>query len=90
MASTTTKTAAQRDAAALAGLLRGKRAFVNLIPYNEVEGLAFRRPTPAKTAGFCKRLITLGVKAHVRTSLGGRARAACGQLRLSRSAGSAS
>ncbi|MCD6405889.1 MAG: 23S rRNA (adenine(2503)-C(2))-methyltransferase RlmN [Planctomycetes bacterium] len=78
------------DAAALAGLLRGKRAFVNLIPYNEVEGLAFKRPTPGKTAGFCKRLITLGVKAHVRTSLGGGAHASCGQLRLSKSAGSAS
>ncbi len=69
-------------ARALAYLLAGKHAFVNLIPYNEVEGLLFRSPSPKKIAGFLRSLASHGINAHVRQSRGGSAHAACGQLRL--------
>jgi len=74
-----------QDAARLGTLLKDRRAFVNLIPYNEVEGLPFKRPTARKTAGFQRSLVSRGVKAHVRRSLGRNVHAACGQLRLSQS-----
>jgi len=70
------------EAAALAAALSGKRAYVNLIPYNEVEGLPFRRPTPARVIGFRRALQTRGIKVHVRDSRGSGAKAACGQLRF--------
>ena len=72
------------DAEALARLLAGKQAFVNLIPFNEVEGLPFRRPAPRKVSGFRRSLRARGLNAEVRASRGGGANAACGQLRLSR------
>src|SRR5262249_33126891 len=36
----------------LIGLLRGRKAHVNLIPWNEVPGLPFRRPTDDDLRGF--------------------------------------
>ncbi len=75
------------DAEALARLLRGKRAFVNVIPYNQVEGLPFERPSSHKVAGFVRSLEARGVKASARRSLGRGVHAACGQLRLARPAG---
>jgi len=70
------------DVDALAALLSGRQVFVNLIPYNEVEGLPFRRPSPKKLAGFRRSLRAKGLNAEIRESRGGGARAACGQLRL--------
>ena len=72
----------ERDAAALARALSGERAFVNLIPYNEVEGLDFRRPSERKAAGFKRALETRGINVEVRDSRGRGAKAACGQLRF--------
>ena len=37
----------RRDDDALARLLRGRPALVNVIPYNPVEGLPFRTPSAA-------------------------------------------
>ncbi|MHC4712296.1 MAG: dual-specificity RNA methyltransferase RlmN [Planctomycetota bacterium] len=76
-----------QDAEKLATLLAGKRAYVNIIPYNEVEGSPFKRPSPRKAAGFQRSLTSRGIKARVRKSLGRGVHAACGQLRLSNSAG---
>jgi 23S rRNA (adenine2503-C2)-methyltransferase len=70
------------DAEALARLLAGRQAFVNLIPFNEAEGLEFRRPAARKVSGFRRSLKARGINAEVRASRGGGARAACGQLRL--------
>ena len=64
--------------AALAGRLRCN---VNLIGYNEVEGMDYRAPTPAGLKAFAARLTDRGVNVHVRHSRGADAHAACGQLR---------
>jgi 23S rRNA (adenine2503-C2)-methyltransferase len=57
------------------------RANVNLIRYNEVEGLPFKRPTSHDVVTFQEILRTGGVNAHVRKSRGRDIDAACGQLR---------
>ncbi len=74
-------------AAKLAAVLSGRRAFVNLIAYNEVEGLEFRRPSERRIDGFRDRLEARGINVFVRDSRGSNAKAACGQLRLHKSKG---
>jgi 23S rRNA (adenine2503-C2)-methyltransferase len=73
----------------LARRLRGRRATVNLIPYNPIAGDPFRRPGSAAVDAFREELRRHGVVATVRWSRGGAADAACGQLRIE-AAGSAS
>lgn len=65
----------------LARLCRTIRANVNLIRYNEVEALPFKRPVSADVMAFQKTLRDAGVNAHVRKSRGRDIDAACGQLR---------
>lgn len=57
------------------------RANVNLIRYNEVEGLPYRRPQSQDVMNFQNILRHNGVNAHVRKSRGRDIDAACGQLR---------
>jgi len=68
-------------AAQLAGIARSLRANVNLIRYNEVEGLEFRRPDDAGVLEFQGVLRGRGVNSHIRASRGRDIAAACGQLR---------
>ncbi len=68
-------------AAALAGVSKTLRANVNLIRYNEVEGLEFRRPDTGDVHRFQELLRARGVNAHIRASRGRDIAAACGQLR---------
>ncbi|MFO0889180.1 MAG: 23S rRNA (adenine(2503)-C(2))-methyltransferase RlmN [Isosphaeraceae bacterium] len=70
-----------RDAEALAGQLRGRKAHVNLIPYNAVEGLPFQRPSPEAIRRFVGILRDRGISATVRKTKGRPIDAACGQLR---------
>ncbi len=70
-----------RDAVALAQLLRGRKAHVNLIPYNPVAGLPFERPQPGAISQFVTVLRAQGVSATVRKTKGRAIDAACGQLR---------
>jgi 23S rRNA (adenine2503-C2)-methyltransferase len=67
----------------LAERLAGRRATVNLIPYNPIPGERFRRPGAEHVAGFQQLLTDAGVVATVRWSRGLEADAACGQLRQS-------
>ena len=69
-----------RDAYRLATLLRGIRAKVNLIPFNEAPGLAFRRPSDGQISRFARTLADQGATVSVRKSRGRDIRAACGQL----------
>jgi 23S rRNA (adenine2503-C2)-methyltransferase len=69
-------------ARALVARLRGVRATVNLIPYNENPGLPFGRPPPADIDAFAASLRAGGLKVTVRKRKGHRILAACGQLRL--------
>ncbi|HRQ72880.1 MAG TPA: 23S rRNA (adenine(2503)-C(2))-methyltransferase RlmN [Phycisphaerales bacterium] len=68
-------------AAQLAGVARSLRANVNLIRYNEVEGLEFRRPRTDDVRDFQRILRARGVNTHIRRSRGRDIAAACGQLR---------
>jgi 23S rRNA (adenine2503-C2)-methyltransferase len=65
----------------LARLCRTLRANVNLIRYNEVAGLAYKRPAGKDVIAFQGILREAGVNAHVRKSRGRDIDAACGQLR---------
>lgn len=57
------------------------QAFVNLIPYNPVQGLPYRPPTRAACERFRAALIARGIKATLRVERGQDIDAACGQLR---------
>jgi len=65
----------------LADLLRGRQAHVNLIPFNDVEGLEYRKPTLAAQEAFVARLKQAGISVKVRKRKGADIDAACGQLR---------
>jgi 23S rRNA (adenine2503-C2)-methyltransferase len=68
----------------LAARLRGRRATVNLIPYNPVDESPYRRPEGAHVEGFRRILADERIVATVRWSRGVESDAACGQLRLRR------
>ena len=57
------------------------RAKVNLIPYNRVKGLDWRRPPENRQERFVRELEALGVSATLRREKGHDIDAACGQLR---------
>ncbi len=65
----------------LAAVSTRMRSNVNLIPFNEVADLHFKRPSDESTSRFAASLRRCGVNCHVRRSRGGDIDAACGQLR---------
>ena len=69
------------DARALVRLLRGVKAKVNLIPFNDWEGAPFRRPPLPRILGFQGILLDAGLTTTVRWSKGEDIGAACGQLK---------
>jgi len=69
------------DAHALAHLLEARKAHVNLIPYNPVEGLPFERPSAASIQRFVEIVRSRRVSISVRKTKGREIDAACGQLR---------
>ncbi|OGL10885.1 MAG: 23S rRNA (adenine(2503)-C(2))-methyltransferase [Candidatus Rokubacteria bacterium RIFCSPLOWO2_02_FULL_72_37] len=71
------------EARRLAQLLRGLRAKVNLIPFNDWEGAEFRRPPLPRILAFQSVLLDAGITTTVRWSKGEDIGAACGQLRES-------
>lgn len=66
---------------ALVPLLRGQPAILNMIPYNAVDGLDFRRPDAARVDAIFRRLNRAGVLTRMRQSAGQDVDAGCGQLR---------
>ena len=68
------------DARRLVRLLRGIRAKVNLIPYNENPDRDIRRPVEARVVAFQDAVIRRGIQCSVRNSRGRDISAACGQL----------
>jgi 23S rRNA (adenine2503-C2)-methyltransferase len=66
----------------LAGLARRLEAKINLIPYNTVEGLSWKRPSQTRQQTFYRALRISGVDATIRREKGHDIDAACGQLRL--------
>ncbi len=69
------------DAAALVRVARKVNAKVNCIPYNEVEGLDWKRPSEARQDAFMAVLENARIPATIRREKGHDIAAACGQLR---------
>ncbi|MFO0928898.1 MAG: 23S rRNA (adenine(2503)-C(2))-methyltransferase RlmN [Gemmataceae bacterium] len=65
----------------LARLLRGRQAHINLIPFNDVAGLSFRRLDEQALTDFVAILKQVRVSVKVRKRKGADIDAACGQLR---------
>lgn len=70
----------EQDAANLAKWVGRVPAFVNLIEFNPVEGIPYRKADPARRDRFLEVLESKGVTAKVRVSRGEDIDAACGQL----------
>ena len=65
----------------LVRLLAGKRACLNLIPYNRIDGLDFERPAAERATAIARALSRRGVLTKLRQSAGQDVDAGCGQLR---------
>ena len=66
---------------AVARLLAGKYAMMNFIPFNTVDGLAFRRPAMRRAAALAGLLHQRGIIVRLRDSAGQEIDGGCGQLR---------
>ncbi len=75
------------QAGRLAEIARGLHARVNLIPYNPVPGLEWRRSRPRRQIAFARVLEAQRIPRTVRREKGAAIAAACGQLRLRQAAG---
>lgn len=73
---------ALEQARILAKHAKSLKAKVNLIPYNTVEGLPWKRPSESHCQAFRNILRDAGVTATLRLEKGHDIEAACGQLRL--------
>ncbi len=62
-------------------LLAGKYAVMNLIPFNDVEGSGFRRPSAERAAAISLHLYRHGILTKLRQSAGQEIAGGCGQLR---------
>jgi 23S rRNA (adenine2503-C2)-methyltransferase len=62
-------------------LLAGKYAVMNLIPYNRVDGFAYRRPSRERAAEMARSLHWRGILTKLRHSAGQDVEGGCGQLR---------
>lgn len=74
----------REDASNMVKLLRPLLANINLIPYNEVDGLLFRKPAPEKMRRFAGWLEQEGLTVTIRQEKGADIEAACGQLKCGR------
>ncbi|WP_036168457.1 RNA methyltransferase [Massilia sp. 9096] len=71
----------QDELEALAELLRGKYAVLNMIPYNANEGLPYQRPSWDKARAIAAWLFERGILTKLRDSAGQDVDGGCGQLR---------
>jgi len=65
----------------IAELLAGKYAIMNFIPFNDVDGLPYRRPSNERLARIVGTLKQRGIVTQLRDSAGQEVEGACGQLR---------
>ncbi len=71
----------EEEVEGIARLLAGKYAVMNLIPYNTIEVLGYRRPDPARVSEMVRALQRHGILTKVRNSAGQDVDGGCGQLR---------
>lgn len=69
------------ELARLTELMRGRHGIVNFIPYNDVDGLDFRRTSLARARAMSQHLHQHGILCKLRRSAGQDVQGACGQLR---------
>lgn len=62
-------------------LLKGKYALMNMIPYNTIQDLPFKRPSWERAAEIARTLHKLGILTKLRNSAGQDVEGGCGQLR---------
>jgi 23S rRNA (adenine2503-C2)-methyltransferase len=74
---------------ALAALLAGRRAILNAIPWNAVEGSDFARPPLERAVAFVRGLRARGTMATLRWSAAQEVDGGCGQLRARRASAAA-
>ena len=65
----------------LSRLIKGFQCHVNLIQYNQIREMSFKRSTSKNAQNFKDRLLRNGINASIRKSRGLDKNAACGQLR---------
>ena len=70
----------EQDALRLAAMARDLPSKINLIPYNPVPGLEWKRPSPESVDRFARWLWPIAPAVTVRHTQGGEIWAACGQL----------
>ena len=68
------------DAEATGQLLAGKKAYINLIPFNSFPGSKYQRPSRERVLEFKRVLDTYKIPTLIRTTKGDQILAACGQL----------
>jgi 23S rRNA (adenine2503-C2)-methyltransferase len=69
------------ELARIVELLSGKYAIMNFIPFNDVDGLPYRRPSAESMARMVGTLKQNGIVTQLRDSAGQEVEGACGQLR---------
>ncbi|MDD2699943.1 MAG: RNA methyltransferase [Sideroxydans sp.] len=75
------------EVARIIELLSGKYAIMNFIPFNDVDGLPYRRPTAERMARIVGTLKQSGIITQLRDSAGQEVEGACGQLRARHASG---
>ena len=65
----------------IVALLKGKYAVLNMIPYNTIPDLQFKRPSMEKAQAIARALHRRGVLTKLRDSAGQEVEGGCGQLR---------
>lgn len=70
----------REDALKTGELLKGKEAYINLIPFNPFPGSEYKRPSLDRVLAFKEVLDTFKIPTLVRTTKGDDVLAACGQL----------
>ncbi|MCR4941154.1 MAG: 23S rRNA (adenine(2503)-C(2))-methyltransferase RlmN [Treponemataceae bacterium] len=70
----------KEDALAMKAFAGGMPVHINLIPWNPVEGLDYKEPSPAECNAFIRELKKLSLNVTQRTRRGRKIGGACGQL----------
>lgn len=74
------------DAEALGSLLEGRKAYINLIPFNPFPGTEYGRPEIQQVQDFKAKLDRFRIPTLIRTTKGDQILAACGQLNTANTA----
>src|SRR5690606_19894755 len=74
----------ERHADGLSELLGGRKALINLIPFNPFPGSEWERPDTDEIEAFKEMLVARRLRVMVRTTKGSDILAACGQLKVNK------